>query len=227
MTGSFRSAGMTFYMRKGQVIGRVAHSMEKRSNTLPQFVQRQKMRHSVALWQMLKPCRPMFTQHLTDYQGFVSLANRMPVVYVPQSMNDASLLVPGIPVSDGTLPAMKQWLGEVNGVAALMTDLKTVDTLPHEKLWLYTAEQHVEGGTPRVWFYRVREVLRREMTDVDGCLALTGEEFADEMRGWALVRTDKSRCSSQGLVTRCTYYERFTTEEALKAAAKSYHGLTK
>lgn len=27
-------------------------------------------------------------------------------------------------------------------------------------------------------------------------------------------------------VTRCTYYQRFTTDEALQAAAKSYGGLT-
>lgn len=35
-----RVAGMTFYMRNGQVIGRESATHEKRSNTLPQFVQR-------------------------------------------------------------------------------------------------------------------------------------------------------------------------------------------
>ena len=38
-----RIAGMTFYMRNGQVIGRESATHEKRSNTLPQFVQRQKI----------------------------------------------------------------------------------------------------------------------------------------------------------------------------------------
>ena len=38
-----RVAGMTFYMRNGQVIGRESETHEKRSNTLPQFVQRQKI----------------------------------------------------------------------------------------------------------------------------------------------------------------------------------------
>ena len=38
-----RIAGMTFYMRNGQVIGRESETHEKRSNTLPQFVQRQKI----------------------------------------------------------------------------------------------------------------------------------------------------------------------------------------
>ena len=44
-----RIAGMTFYMRNGQVIGRESETHEKRSNTLPQFVQRQKMRHDDAV----------------------------------------------------------------------------------------------------------------------------------------------------------------------------------
>ena len=44
-----RIAGVTFYKRGNQVIGRVSESTEKRSNTLPQFVQRQRMRHTIAL----------------------------------------------------------------------------------------------------------------------------------------------------------------------------------
>jgi len=38
--------------------------------------------------------------------------------------------------------------------------------------------------------------------------------------------TSDSHTSRQRVVTRCTYYERYTTEEALQAAAKSYGGLT-
>ena len=41
MIGSLRSAGITTYMKQGQLITRVSTSMEKRSNTLPQFIQRQ------------------------------------------------------------------------------------------------------------------------------------------------------------------------------------------
>ena len=44
-----RLAGMTFYLRNGQVVGRASSTHEKRSNTLPQFIQRQKMRHTTAL----------------------------------------------------------------------------------------------------------------------------------------------------------------------------------
>ena len=34
-------------------------------------------------------------------------------------------------------------------------------------------------------------------------------------------------CSPQGIVTHCTFYEQYTTEEALENAADSYGGLTK
>ena len=85
--------------------------------------------------------------------------------------------------------------------------------------------QTLEYEIPRVRF-SVREVSWRDMTVVDGRLALVGEEFADEMKGWALVKVVDDRCSPQTIVTRCTLYQQYTTEEALKKAADSYGGLT-
>ena len=217
--------GITFYKRQGQVIGRVSESMEKRSNTLSQFKQRQRMRHTMALWKMLRYCETMFTQRGNAYQNFASLANRLPVVYVEKlHMNNVSFLMPGIPVSDGTLPTLQQELSEVEGVPALMTGIKADERFFHEKLWLYTAEQILEP-LPLVRF-NMREVSRRELTLVDGQFALKGEEFADEMKGWALVRVNNKGCSPQTIVTRCTFYQQYTTEEALQNAAKSYGGLT-
>ncbi len=228
MTGSFRSGGVTFYLRQGKVVGRVAHSSEKRSNTMAQFVQRQRMRHSVALWQRLKPCNPMFTEHKSPYYGFASFANRIQAVYLPKSgpLSNASLLLPGIPVSDGTLPVVKQWLGEVDGTAALLTNLKANGLRRGEKLLLYTAEQGLEKATPKVYF-AVRSVKPSEMREVEGCMALVDNEFADNMKGWALVRTSDERCSPQTLVTRCEYYQQYTTDEALEAAVKTYGGITR
>ena len=72
----------------------------------------------------------------------------------------------------------------------------------------------------------MHEVSRSEMSVVDGHFVLEGEEFADEMKGWALVRVADNRCSPQTIVTRCTLYQQYTTEEALQTAAKSYGGLT-
>lgn len=54
--GKMRIAGMIFYKQGGQVVGRVSESNEKRSNTLGQFRQRQKMRHTTMLWKMLRFC---------------------------------------------------------------------------------------------------------------------------------------------------------------------------
>lgn len=225
--GKMRVGGMTFYKRGGQVVGRVSESMEKRSNTLPQFVQRQRMRHTIALWRVLKYYDPMFTERGNAYQDFASLANRLPAVYVPKfRMTNAAFLMPGIPVSNGTLPQVRQELREVDGTAALLTDLKVNELYRGEKLRLYTAVQYNEYDMPWVRF-EMREVSRREMTAVDGCLAIVGEEFADEMKGWALVRIIGDSCSPQTIVTRCTLYQQYTTDEALQAAAKSYGGLTK
>ena len=108
MIGSLRSAGITTYLKQGKMITRSSNSNEKRSNTLAQFIQRQKMRHTIALWKMLRlNCEVTFTERQTAYLNFASLTNRMPAVYVPKHMKDASFLMPGIPVSDGTLPAIK------------------------------------------------------------------------------------------------------------------------
>ena len=99
------------------------------------------------------------------------------------------------------------------------------DVRPFEVFLLYTAEQQFKReDCPKVSF-TMREVKRGEFVLVDGCLALTDNDFANEMKGWALVRVIGKNCSTQSIVTRCKYYEQFTTEEALENAAKSYGGL--
>jgi len=221
-----RIGGVTYYKRQGQVIGRVSESQQKRSNSLSQFIHRQRMRHTVALWQMLKNCNPMFTERRNVYQDFSSIANRLPAVFVPKWKCYATLLMPGIPVSDGSLPPVSQHLGEVNGTAALLTDIKPGVQYPGEELWLYTAQQHLEeADTPRIRFSK-RQLSRSDMTNINGTLALVSDEFADPMKGWALVRIVNNRCSPQTIQTRCTLYQQYTTDEALQEAAKTYGGLT-
>ena len=156
----------------------------------------------------------------------MSLANRLPVVYVDKGwLDDASFLMPDIPVSDGKLPTIHEELGEVDGMPALITDLTEDAWKAFTKLWLYTAVQNVEGRAPRVQF-SMREVAWQEMELVGGQYVLKDNEFANPMKGWALVRVIDDRCSPQGIVTRCTLYQQYTTEEALETAAKSYGGLT-
>ncbi len=234
LNGSVRSAGVTFYLKKGQMIVRSSKTVAKRSCTRRQFIQRQRMRHTTALWQQLSGCRPMFSGGKSTYARFATLANRLPAVFVPCNgpLDGASFLMPEMPVSDGSLTPIKQQLGSVDGIAALLTDLKPSDLRRPEKFLLYTAEQRIEGNKPVVRFLQVREVAKEEFTEVGGRLALTGDEFADPMHGWALVRVIPSatpgedRCSTQSLVTNCRLYEQYTTEEALQQAAQSYGGLT-
>lgn len=234
LNGSVRSAGVTFYLKKGQMIVRSSKTVAKRSCTRRQFIQRQRMRHTTALWQQLSGCRPMFSGGKSTYARFATLANRLPAVFVPCNgpLDGASFLMPEMPVSDGSLTPIKQQLGSVDGIAALLTGLKPSDLRRPEKFLLYTAEQRIEGNKPVVRFLQVREVAKEEFTEVGGRLALTGDEFADPMRGWALVRVISSatpgedRCSTQSLVTNCRLYEQYTTEEALQQAAQSYGGLT-
>ena len=226
--GSLRKAGITTYMKQGKVITRVSTSDQKRSNTLGQFKQRLKMRHTIALWKMMRfGCKElMFTQRQTAYQNFASLANRLQEVYVERVLMDqASFLMPSIPMSDGTLPTIKLELGEVDGEPALLTDLEKNNHNYREKLLLYTAVQTGEDAVPRVRF-SMRQISRLDMTLVDGHYVLKGEEFRDDKKGWALVQVIGERCSTQTIVTRCTLYQQYMTKEAQEKSAKSYGGLT-
>lgn len=225
--GKIPSLGVTKYIRNGTVVTRVSTSEGRQSNTRGQFIQRQRMRHSIALWKDLSRWSPMFTEGKTTYHRFLSLANQLPVVFLPKNKSsvEGSLLVPGIPVSEGNLLPVQQRLGEVDGTPALITDRKAADVRPFEVFLLYTAEQQFQReNCPKVSF-TMREVKRGEFVLVDGCLALTDNDFANEMNGWALVRVIGKNCSTQSIVTRCKYYVQFSTEEALDNAAKSYGGL--
>ncbi len=225
--GKIPSLGVTKYIRNGTVVTRVSTSEGRRSNSRSQFIQRQRMRHSIALWKELSRWSPIFTEGKTVYHRFLSLSNQLPVVYLPKDKASAvsSLLMPGIPVSEGNLLPVQQRLGEVDGTPALITDRKADEVCPFEVFLLYTAEQQFHReDCPKVIF-KMREVKWVEFTLVDGCLALLDNDFDNEMKGWALVRVMGKNCSTQSIVTRCKYYKQFTTEEALEEAAKSYGGL--
>lgn len=169
----------------------------------------------------------MFTQSKTAYHRFLSLANQLPVVFLPKNKAEAegSLLIPGIPVSEGNLSPILLRFGEVDGTPALITDRKADEVRPFEVFMLYTAEQQFRReDCPQVVF-SMREVKRDEFSIVDGYMALVDTDFANEMKGWALVRVIGKNCSTQTIVTRCNYYQQFTTEESMEVAAMSYGGL--
>ena len=221
-TGSLRSDGITIYQKQGKTIIRSSTRSKSNGFTIKQFIQRQRMRHAIALWRGLEFCYPMFTEAKSAYNGFVSLANHLPAVFVNKydAMHSLSFLMPGIPVSDGTLPEVKQHLGEVGGKAALITDIRPFIKSYGMELRLFTAEQ-INGTYPKVEF-DVRSVTREELIETGEGLALVGEEFADDNKGWALVLVKGENCSPQSIVTRCTLYQQFTTEEVMNEAAKTY-----
>lgn len=229
INGSLKQSGITFYLRDGQMIARSAYSHQPKRRTRAQFIARQQLAHSCRLWTQFKTAgEPLFEKTPTAYARFRTLMRRTPVVFIPQlgKTVGATLLLPGMPVSDGVLPEVEQWLGEVDGTAALLTSLTAADLRRGDALRLYTLYQRVEGSCPRVRIWS-EEVPIGDFQTVDGRLALVGADYADDMTGWALVHVRGSRCSSQQVVTRCTYYLPFTTEEALLAAAASYGGLTR
>lgn len=230
MNGSVRSAGVTFYTSKGQTIVRTSRSNQPERRTRAQFDVRMRVRHSAALWQALKAAGDPLLGH-NAYARFRSLAFSLPVVYVARRESDASMLMPGMPVSEGSLPPIGLVLGTVDGSEALLTDLHRDSLKSSECLLLYTVCQNVVNDLPRCSI-SVEEVAVNDMVEVDGCLALTGGDFADDMKGWALVRVEPANanhtealCSTQTIVTRCTYYQRFTMAEAFDAAILSYGGL--
>lgn len=227
LTGRLKASGITVYFRNGKPVARTATSWQPKRRTRKQFIARQQMLHSTRVWTFLKYAgTPMFPAQPTAYARFLHLMHRTEVVFLPQNgpLDSATLLLPDMPVSEGPLPTVKQHLGEVDGRMALVTDL-THDSLRRgDKLILYTLTQDIRWK-PLVYFSR-REVMPDEMIETVDGLALIGDEFADNMKGWALIHVRGESCSTQTAITRCTYYKQFTTEEALQKAAASYGGLT-
>ena len=223
LNGSLKKAGVTFYSKEGQTIMRVARSRQPQRRTREQFVVRQRMRHAVALWRPLK----WAGEPLLDYRRFLSLMRRVPVVFLTEEQHSGgvTLLLPGMPMSDGVLPVVDQWLGTVADTAALLVEPSSLEWQRGDKLLLYRVQQTLRLGIPRVEVSR-REVVPSELVEDGDRVALVDESFSDTLSGWALVHVRGGRCSSQGVVTRCTFYRQFTTEEALLAAAESYGGLT-
>ena len=194
VTGRFKESGVTIYLRNGKPVARTATSWQPKRRTRKQFIARQQMLHSTRLWAFLKYAgTPMFPALPTAYARFLSLMHRTEVVFLPQigRLDGATLLLPEMPVSEGLLPTVKQHLGTVEGTAALITDLSLDSLRRGDKLLLYTLCQDI-NGTPSVRITR-REVMPDEMTETPEGLALTGDGYGDEMKGWALVRVNGDR----------------------------------
>ena len=226
--GSVRSAGVTFYTKQGRTIVRSAKSIQPKRRTENQFIKREGFAHNLSLWNSLSDtCGPLLTARSRPYDCFMSLAAKLPAVFLTQGENTSgvALLMPGIPVSCGTLTDIGYSLGSVGSSPALLTDLQAADLGRDDSLLLVTLRQVVGYGVPRLEV-RQRVVTTADFTVVDGRLALVDDMFADTSRGWALVRRRGDSYSSQTVVTAATLYRDYQSREALLRAANSYGGLT-
>lgn len=254
LRGRLKMDGVTFYTKNGKTIMRSSMSEQPHRRTRGQFVSRQRVAHNMALWKRLRETgRPAFAGGNNIYGRFCTLMRKLPVAYLTKDEHkcDCALLMPGMPVSDGMLPDIEYHLGEVAGLPALVTTLKVRASGSNlqnrlfgngggmegcDTLRLYRLTQSKTKFGPRLdvkveeWHHDDEKVSQPfdgiELRTVDGCLALTGEVLGDPMRGWALVRMADDRSSSQTVATRCTLYEKYTTDEALARSAESYGGLT-
>ena len=250
-----RVGPLTAYVRNGKKYWRVAHNRKTRRLSRKQLAVRERQSHNNALWRALKATEQVYMEggENTTYSHFMSINMESPIPYFTKQQyhSGLALLLPNMIISDGPLQPVSYQLGEIDSpnispntpvtLPALLTDLTHQEVKKGEYL-LYVLQQTVI--TPQGWsdmpylritvetitpndFTLVPSTLLSPYKNTKGTLALVGPRFADPMLGFAIVRLKDDHASRQHIVTRCTYYERYTTEEAIQAAAKSYGGFTK
>ena len=246
-----RVGGLTKYTRNGKEYWRVSENRKNPHRpSLKQLAVRERQSHNNALWRALSATGQVYIERgsNTVYSHFMSLNTESPIPYLEKRHYHSwnALLLPNMVLSDGPLRTINYQLGEVtipsasgdshSMTPALMTDL-TMKEAKKGTLLLYVLQQRVNSqqGWPDQFQLDIKvETIEPDMFIVlpptlltpyqskEGCLALVGERFADPMLGFGLVQVINGKASSQRVVTHCTYYEKYTTEEAIQAAAKSY-----
>lgn len=234
---------LLFYKRGDKTFVRPKHIRQPRRLSRSQLTIRERQSHNNALWRALKATgMTFFKGENSPYNRFMSVNMYSPVPYLmkQQYHSGNALLLPDMVVSDGPLPPISYQLGDVEGQPAMLTDL-TKASAKKETLLLYVLEQKVVHWRDDEDLFQLRikvetlgvddfvnvpSTLTSPYKDVHGTLALVGERYGDPMLGFGLTRVKDGFASYQRVITRCQYYERYTTEEALLAAAKSYGGLT-
>ncbi|MBO4564294.1 MAG: hypothetical protein J5720_02550 [Bacteroidaceae bacterium] len=222
---------MTFYPANGKMIVRTANNKKNKTKTEGQFRQLMHFLNLNQLWGVMKQTERVYFEGTKSsaQRQFLHVNNYLPHIYLPEWKNGKStaVLLQGMVVSDGSLPSFDYQLGEFQGEPALLTTLVESDAQIGELL-LYVFQQVEEMGEMKIPSIRTKVIEINKQTDEvkiafsNGCLVLSGSMFADDMSGFALVRVVDGHASRQTLVTHCTYYQQFTTDEALMTAAESY-----
>jgi len=183
-TGRIRGAGVTFYKRGGKTYARVSTRTTPNSQSVNQFKNRERMRHTIALWHCFYSSdKPLMetSGNLTAYNAFLRANAGLPTVYLTkqQARQGAALLVPGMVVSSGRLPAVEYDFATLpGGGRVVVTNLNTgiedeeaqpltigsnadlynllnsssrnPQLMPGDKVRFYRFEQHLQDGCPTV-----------------------------------------------------------------------------
>ena len=183
-TGRIAGHGITLYRRRGKVYARISTREVSDRQSMNQFKTREKMRHSIALWKSFySPYKPLMTTSdgTIAYNAFLRANSALPTVYFTkqQARQGAALLMPGMVVSEGRLPAVEYDFAVLeSGERVVLTNLLTgIDEgetqeltigcnddlrqllcssnrnpqlMPGDKVRFYRFEQLLEGDCPRV-----------------------------------------------------------------------------
>ena len=110
--GRIQGKGVTFYRRGGKTYARISTRKAPNRQSVKQFINREKMRHSIALWHCFYSSdKPLMetSGSLTAYNAFLRANSALPTVYLTkqQARQGAVLLMPGLVVSEGRLPGVE------------------------------------------------------------------------------------------------------------------------
>ena len=123
--------GVTFFRRGGKTYARVSTRTAPNKQSVKQFINRERMRHSIALWHCFYSSdKPLMetSGSLTAYNAFLRANSALPTVYLTkqQAVQGAALLMPGMVVSEGRLPAVEYDFAVLeSGERVVLTNLLT------------------------------------------------------------------------------------------------------
>lgn len=122
---------MTYYQRGGKVYARIGTRYSPNRQSVKQFINREKMRHSISLWKcMLGDAKPLMEaeEGQTAYNSFLKANAQLPTIFLTkeQASQYSALLVPGIVVSSGQMPQVEYDFATLtDGRRVVLTNLRT------------------------------------------------------------------------------------------------------
>ena len=129
--GRIPGARVTFFRRGGKTYARIGTRKAPNMQSVKQFINREKMRHSIALWHCFYSSdKPLMETSgiLTAYNAFLRANSVLPTAYLTkqQARQGAALLMPGMVVSEGRLPKVEYGFAVLeSGERIVLTNLLT------------------------------------------------------------------------------------------------------